>query len=354
MIQSIHKLKEQFNLIQTDVISLQKYLFSLKNITFNPTPSFKIFENQHAKLYHYHKRDLYDVSDDKLKTPIVLIYSFINKPTILDIDKEYSFIYALIREGYDVYLIEWTEPKEQQSMLGFADYIIVVIQECVKAALTHAKQGQLDLIGICQGGILSLCFAAIFPQYIRRLLTLVTPINFNAKNYHWIKKMKEITPVPPDDCDIKIISGEWIHPLFCHLNPMKNFYQKYFDLVGAKIEQHKLELFIKVEIWLQDCPNQPYLLSRDFFERFVCGNQLMKGVLKLNEHQFLLKDLAIPTYAIYAKHDQLVTRASAHALKKIIHKDCYKETVFSGGHISFFINKKIQSSMIKKMVTFLS
>lgn len=348
----VQSIQEQFISIQSDVVTFQQSLFKIPNTTFNSTPRTKIFENHHAKLYHYHKFCAPNASADNQKPPIFILYSFINKPTILDIDKEHSFIYALIQEGYDVYLVEWIEPEKQQTMLGFADYITIIIKQCVQAALAHVKQEKINLIGICQGGVFSLCFAALFPRYIRRLITLVTPINFNARNYHWIKKIKAIIPDLPDSRDINIIPGEWINPLFSQLNPMKNLYQKYFDLVDTKIEQQKLALFLKVETWLHDCPNQPYPLSRDFFEMFVLRNQLMKHDLKLNERQVSLKDLDIPTYAIYAKDDQLVTRASAHALRKIIYKDCYKETVLKGGHISFFVNKKTQKILIKNISKF--
>lgn len=353
MVQHTHALQEQLTIIQSDIITFQHRLSNLMIPLFEPTPRINIFENQYAKLYHYHNDGTHRSSDTKLKTPIFILYSFINKPTILDLDKNHSFIWALLQEGYDVYLVEWREPEQQQTMLGFDAYITLIIKQCIQAALGHAQQEKINLIGICQGGIFSLCFAALFPQYIRRLLILVTPINFQAKNHHWIKKIKDTMLHLPTKIDASIIPGEWVKMLFCKLNPMNNLYQKYFNLVNTKIEQQQLELFLKVETWLQDCPNQPYRLSQDFFDLFISGNQLMQSELKLSEYHVSLNNLEIPTYAIYAKDDHVVSQKSAHAISKIIHKKCYKETVFDGGHLSLFINKKVQCAALKKIVKFL-
>ena len=38
----------------------------------------------------------------------------------------------------------------------------------------------INLIGVCQGGVLSLCHAALHPEKVRNLVLTVTPIDFHA------------------------------------------------------------------------------------------------------------------------------------------------------------------------------
>ena len=49
------------------------------------------------------------------------------------------------------------------------------------------------MLGICQGGVLSLCYSAAQPQAIRKLVTLVTPVDFHAEGNilsHWVANYK--------------------------------------------------------------------------------------------------------------------------------------------------------------------
>ncbi len=38
----------------------------------------------------------------------------------------------------------------------------------------------LNVLGVCQGGVLSVCFAALHPQRVRNLITMVTPVDFHT------------------------------------------------------------------------------------------------------------------------------------------------------------------------------
>lgn len=38
----------------------------------------------------------------------------------------------------------------------------------------------INLFGICQGGVLALCYAALFPEKVRNLVLAVTPVDFHA------------------------------------------------------------------------------------------------------------------------------------------------------------------------------
>ncbi|HOM17853.1 MAG TPA: alpha/beta fold hydrolase, partial [Thermoguttaceae bacterium] len=49
-------------------------------------------------------------------------------------------------------------------------------------ALAEATGGPVNLLGVCQGGAFSLCYAALHPEKVRNLLTMVTPVDFQTED----------------------------------------------------------------------------------------------------------------------------------------------------------------------------
>src|SRR5436190_787704 len=49
---------------------------------------------------------------------------------------------------------------------------------------------EINLLGICQGGTLSLCYAALYPEKVDNLVTMVTPVDFHTAPdmlSHWVR-----------------------------------------------------------------------------------------------------------------------------------------------------------------------
>ena len=38
---------------------------------------------------------------------------------------------------------------------------------------------QINLLGICQGGAFSLCYSSLYPEKVKNLITMVTPVDFH-------------------------------------------------------------------------------------------------------------------------------------------------------------------------------
>ena len=44
----------------------------------------------------------------------------------------------------------------------------------------HAANSKVNLLGVCQGGVLSLCYSCLHPAKVKNLITLVTPVDFHT------------------------------------------------------------------------------------------------------------------------------------------------------------------------------
>src|SRR5215472_3300119 len=83
------------------------------------TPKEVIWTKNKAQLYHYKP-----VCEKRFSVPILLIYALINRAYILDLMPGNSLVEYLVSQGFDVYLIDWGIPGEEDKNLTFENYIL--------------------------------------------------------------------------------------------------------------------------------------------------------------------------------------------------------------------------------------
>jgi len=117
----------------------------------------------------------------RLGPPVLLVMSLVTKPTVLDLRPGNSFVEALLRRGFDVYLVDWGVPDAAEARNSFETYIDDYLPFAAAAAMRTSGADSLHLFGYCFGGVLSLLFAGAHPEIPLRSLTLLaTPVDFQA------------------------------------------------------------------------------------------------------------------------------------------------------------------------------
>src|ERR687890_286234 len=81
------------------------------------TPHEVVWTKNKAKLYHYEPS-----AEKKYPVPILMIYALINRPYILDLIPGNSFVEYLVGEGFDVYLLDWGVPGDEDKEMSFEHY----------------------------------------------------------------------------------------------------------------------------------------------------------------------------------------------------------------------------------------
>src|SRR5215831_4687206 len=122
--------------------------------------------------------DLHRDDDRRTLGPAIIIcYALINRPAMMDLQEDRSLIRSLLDNGLDVFLIEWGSPDGSDRYLELNDYVNRYLHHCVLEVQRIRGEGQVNLVGVCQGGTLALCYAALHPERVRNLVTMVTPID---------------------------------------------------------------------------------------------------------------------------------------------------------------------------------
>jgi polyhydroxyalkanoate synthase len=345
MNEHIETLEQQYQKLLSDK-EFQNNFNDLFNIFLNyhpkPYQGLKrkiIFQHQQITLYHYQKLNFKQTINikQKLKSspPLLIIYAFINRPSILDLQEDRSFIKKLLENNLDVYLLDWGNPTLEDKFKSLKDYI-----DIINIIFNKIKSPKINLLGICQGGTLSLCYASLYPKKINKLITMVTPVDFKEsvlsgllKNINTEKLIQYYENIP----------GQLLSLGLQSLKPFRIL----------KLNSIKSDFFFRMEKWIKDCPDHPGLAFHEFISEFYQKNNLIRGQFFIGNQRIDLSKIKNPILNVYSEQDHLIPAESAKALKDYVGSLEYQEISFSGGHIGVFVSQKALESIPAKIHTFL-
>jgi polyhydroxyalkanoate synthase len=275
--------------------------------------------------------------------PVLICYAMVNRPYLLDLQPDRSFIRELLLSGLDVYLLDWGYPDGADRFSGFDAYVDGYLRRCIEFVLRDHEIDSLTLLGVCQGGTMSLCYAALEPKQIARLITMVTPVDFKTPENLLSKWAQHI------DVDLLTqsgnVSGDFLNLVYLSLMPFRLTQQKYVNLLQMQGDRVQLENFMRMEKWIFDSPDQPAAAFREFIQWFFQENRLIRDELTLGGRPVRLKNLTAPVLNIYASKDHLVPPSASIPLGAHIGSQDYQSLEVDAGHIGLYVGGKTRKSV---------
>ncbi len=286
-----------------------------------------------ATLYRYRS-----VAKPSGGPPLLIVFALVNRPTVLDLQPDRSLIRRLLAAGIDVYLLDWGSPDRGDRHLGLADYTLGFLHRAVER-IGAGHHGRIDLLGVCQGGTLALVYASLEPARIRRLVTMVTPVDFGTPENLLAKWARGI------DVDLLVdtfgnVPGELLNFTFVSLMPFRLTLQKYLALVDGADDPRQLENFLRMERWIFDSPDQAGQAFREFVRQFFQENRLVRGGAVVGGRPVDLRRVTMPLLNIYATQDHLVPPSASRPLAGLVGSRDYEELAFDGGHIGIYVSSR--------------
>jgi polyhydroxyalkanoate synthase len=272
--------------------------------------------------------------------PLLIVYALVNRPYMMDLQEDRSLIRGLLAAGLDVYLIDWGYPDGADRFTTLADYIDDYLASCVDQILKAHRLDALNMLGVCQGGVFSLCYAALHPQRVRNLITMVTPVDFHTPAdllSKWVSKIDVAAWVGDGN-----VSGDTLNQLFLSLTPFRLMQQKYVDLMAQRPDKARIENFMRVEQWIFDSPDQAGAAFREFIVYFYQENRLAQNRLEIAGRKVDLRALRLPILNLIGKRDHLVPPDASAALQQLVGSDDYTALPLDLGHIGMYISGRAQ------------
>lgn len=271
--------------------------------------------------------------------PLVICYALVNRPTMLDLQPDRSMIRGLLAHGLDVWLVDWGYPGPEERGRGLDDYVSVQLGACIDRVREACSVPAVNLLGVCQGGTMSLCHAALHPARVQNLVTMVTPVDFHTADNllsQWVQKLDVERMVEV----LGNVPGAFLNAVFLSLLPFRLTAQKYAGLADIADDREALANFLRMERWIHDSPDQAGRAFAEFVRGFFRDNRLVRGGLVLGGREVDLRRIVCPVLNVYATRDHLVPPSASRPLAGLTGSRDYSEFEFDGGHIGIYVSRR--------------
>jgi len=283
--------------------------------------------------------------------PVLICFALVNRPYVLDLQPDRSLVRRLLEAGLDVYLIDWGDPDETDRRITLEEYIERHLGGSVRQVLASADLDALDLLGVCQGGVLSLCYSALHPEHVARLVTLTAPVDFHTPDNLLSKWVRHLDTQLLEACGN--VPGEMLNALFLALMPFRLMQEKYVRLLTSRPDQRAIEDFVRMEKWIFDSPAQAGTALAQFVRWFYQENRLVRGALEIAGRPVLLRQIRQPLLNLYALGDHIIPAAACAALRHHVGSEDYSERGVATGHIGMYVSRAARAEIAERIIAWL-
>jgi polyhydroxyalkanoate synthase subunit PhaC len=322
-----------------------------QDVDVGATPKMLVMRRDKVELFRYAP-----LADQKVKTPVLLTYGLIGRYTMADLQEDRSLVRSLLSQGLDLWLVDWGQPNRTERWLTIDDYVDDYIHAAVERICRETGQDRITLLGICEGGVFTTCYAALHPDRVKGLVLTITPIDFHADRddpdtHHgfinlWTRSLDS------SDIDRLVDShgglpGEFMSSVFSLMTPMRSLTKYNIELIDVIDDEAKLMNFLRMEKWLADRPAHPGEAAKQWLKDLYQDNKLVKGEFMLSGRPVDLSKLTAPVLNVFALNDHIIPPACSRALSEHVGTRDYSEIELPGGHVGLFVSSKSQGSLSK-------
>jgi len=294
--------------------------------------------------------------------PVLVAYGQVGRYTMTDLQEDRSLLRNLLALGVDVYAVDWGSPTRGDRWLTFEDYVDVYLADCVEHICRAHDVPAINLLGICEGGVFSLCFAALYPARVKNLILTITPVDFHQDQAEgrpghgfinlWTRSLTD------EDIEQLIeahgnLPGELMSHVFSQMTPGATMSKYNVGLLDTFDDEKKLLNFLRMEKWLADRPHHPGEAAKQLLINLYKNNELVRGEFRLGDRRVDLGAVTAPILNVYAKDDHIIPPKTTQALKGLVGTRDYTEIGLDGGHVGVFVSGKSQGVLGKGIVDWL-
>ena len=310
------------------------------------TPKDLVWSQDKVSLYRYRP-----LAASKGLPPVLIVYGLIGRYTMADLQEDRSLVRNLLNLGLDLYVVDWGNPGRADRYVTIDDYVDDYLAECVAFIGQAAGREKINLLGICEGGVFTTCYAALYPERVNAMVLTITPIDFHADTREtraghgfinvWTRSLS------PEDVDRLIdaqgsLPGAFMGSVFSMMTPMRTMTKYNLDLLDALDDKKKFLNFLRMEKWIADRPDHPGEAAKQWLKDLYQDNKLVQSTFVLGGRTVDLKRIACPVLNVFAQDDHIIPPATSQALKDKIGTDDYTELGLPGGHVGVFVGGKAQ------------
>lgn len=327
-------------------VEFANILLTTDDAPIGTTPRDVVWTHRRTTLYRYRSEDR------RHAVPVLLVFALINRPAIFDLSPGRSFVEFLLEEGFDVFLLDWGEPEEEDADMGLDSYVCDELHWGVRETLREAGADELSLLGWCIGGTLAAMYCALHDDArVRNLLLLTTPVDTDGSLY--------ATWVRPLDADLvadalPVLPGamvDWANKL---MKPVTNWWTTYRRLWDGVLEgTAKKEAYQPMARWVADNPPFPARAYRQWIRWMYQENRLVDGTLRLRGERVDLGAIDQNLLVITAGADHIAPRHGTEPILGLVGSHDVEHLARDGGHIGLMAGSKARTEIWPEIASWL-
>jgi polyhydroxyalkanoate synthase subunit PhaC len=317
------------------------------DVTIATTPKDLIWQEDKVSLYQFRA-----LAERTVRTPVLIVYGLIGRWTMADLQEDRSLARNLLNLGVDLYVVDWGNPSRADRWLTLDDYIDGYLYDCVEQIRARDGAAEVSLLGICEGGVFTTCFAALYPQLVKTMTLTITPIDFHGDTVEnraghgfiniWTRSLSA------EDIDNLIdangcLPGQFMGAVFNQMTPMRTLLKYNLDLLDVVDDEKKLLNFLRMEKWIADRPDHPGEAAKQWLKELYQDNKLVRNELRIGGRLVNLANITMPVLNVYAKDDHIIPPATSRALADKVGSKDYTELALPGGHVGVFVGGRSQT-----------
>lgn len=307
------------------------------NVQIGLTPKEVIWTLNKMKLYHFYPQT---PPEQRKPVPLFLVFALINRPDIFDLRPGNSFVEYMVRQGYEVYMLDWGRPGPEDAGYDFEDFSLKFLPRAVRALQRHSGKREFSMCGWCIGATITVIYAAMRPDDgLRNLVLLTAPLDFGNKEAGPFNKWLNTPYYNVDELVRQFgnVPGEVIDYGNKMLKPVENWVLNYLKLWDNLDNPAVVESWLAMNNWVTDGVNFPGAAFRQWVVEFFRENRLMEGKLQMEGRTVDLRNVKASILNVIADRDHIVpTCQSVTAMDKFGSRDKLLLEM-KGGHIGLMV-----------------
>jgi polyhydroxyalkanoate synthase subunit PhaC len=298
------------------------------------TPYEVIYEGGKVSLRHYKPEERLHA------TPILIVYALIKRPYILDLQPGKSVVESLLKQGFEVYLIDWLPPEKADAWRGFDTYVNEDFANAVRAVQINEGVEQITVLGYCFGALLSAIYTALHPENVKNLIALAGPFDMGVRElpvYNLMDAMSDLTV----DLITKLYGNcpAWmVNSGFTAMAPVHHAIDKYVGRYRNGARDGYPEMFQLFENWMSSDVPLAGRLFRELVSEIFKRNALVKGEFKVGGETVDLRRITCPLLNVVAEFDDIVHPRSSLGLPEFVGSGDAHNLTFPTGHLGAVVS----------------
>jgi polyhydroxyalkanoate synthase len=314
-----------------DLLELANVLLTTDDAVVGATPRDIVWTHRETTLYRYRSAQRCHA------VPVLLVFALINRPEVFDLRPGASLIEFLLGEGFDVFLLDWGVPGEEDADTGLDDYVCDELHWAVRETLRAGGAVELTLMGWCIGATLCAMYCGLEgggeQRTVRNLVLLTPPIDGRGSRY--------ATWLGDEDVGVeriaeawRVIPGRGIDLANKLLKPVSNFWTIYRRAAQAISNgTFSRESYQAMAKWVADNPPFPGRAWAQWIRLMYRDGALARGRVRMRGRRVDLGRIDQNLLVVTAAADHIAPRAGTMPIFDLVSSEDVTHFDRPGGHI---------------------